>query len=129
MGPYMGPYGRLWVLLDSLGRLRKLSVNFPQDFWTIFARFGSKTKFLIKFLDDSASFLLEKLKNHVILTKNPNICLKIQKNKKKKYINILGFLGFPRDPCGPVEPCGALWSPVEQQEQCRREAEGGERAR
>ena len=23
----------------------------------------------------------------------------------EKYPKILGFLGFPRDPCGPVEPC------------------------
>ena len=30
---------------------------------------------MIKFLNDSASFLPEKLKNHVILFKNPNIWL------------------------------------------------------
>ena len=41
--------------------------------WSNFARCGSKIEFLIKFLDDSASCLLEKLKNHVILTKNINI--------------------------------------------------------
>ena len=80
MGPYgaiygpiwalMGPYGSSWI---GLGRLRKLSVNFPLDFWTNFARFGFKTEFLMEFLDDSASFLLEKLKDYVILTKNLNI--------------------------------------------------------
>ena len=35
--------------------------------------YGFKIGFLMKFLNDSASFLLEKLKNQVILTKNPNI--------------------------------------------------------
>ena len=34
-----------------------------------FYSFGFKICFLMKFLDDSASFLLEKLKNQVILTK------------------------------------------------------------
>merc|ERR1711924_126835 len=83
MGPYvspygpmwahMGPSGPLWVLLDRSWRFRKLSVNFPCDICTNFARFGSRNSILMKFLNDSASFLLEKLKNHVILTKNPNI--------------------------------------------------------
>ena len=50
----------------------------------------------MKFLDDSASFLLEKLKNHIILAQNPNILLKIKKNLEK-YSKILGFLGFPMD--------------------------------
>ena len=63
VGAHMGPYGSSWT---GLGRLRKLSVNFPYDFWTNLARFGSKTHFLMKFLNDSASFLLEKLKNQVI---------------------------------------------------------------
>ena len=65
----------------------------------------------MKFLDDSASFLLEKLKNHVILNKNLNMFTKnARKYKKKtgKYLKIQGFLGFPRDPCGLVDPCGAL---------------------
>ena len=44
-----------------------------------FTRFGSKNGILTKFIDDSASFLLEKLKNHIILTKNLNILPKIQK--------------------------------------------------
>ena len=70
MWAHMGPYGSSWTGLGD-------SVNFPstfrRDFWTNFVRFRSKTKFLMKFLDDSTSFLLEKLKNHVILTKNLNI--------------------------------------------------------
>ena len=37
------------------------------------ACFGSKNGILMKFLNDSASFLLEKLKNHFILTINVNI--------------------------------------------------------
>ena len=59
MGPLwadMGPYGSSWTGPDMTNH----------DFWTNFARFGSKTKFLTKFLDDSAWFLLEKLKKHVI---------------------------------------------------------------
>ena len=61
----------------------------------------------MKFLNDSASFLPEELKNHVILTKNPNILPKIPKIQKKnleEYKKKQGFLGFPRDPCGG--PCG-----------------------
>ena len=84
MGPYMGPYwpiyGPLWAHMGLLGQVLEVledSVRFPstfrRDIWTNFARFGFKTKFFMKFLNDSASFLLEKLKNHVILTKNPNI--------------------------------------------------------
>ena len=37
----------------------------------------------MKFIDDSASFLLEKLKNHVILPKNLNIEPKIPKENGK----------------------------------------------
>ena len=90
MGPYgpiygpiwahVGPYGPIWANIGPPGQVldfRKLSANFPQAFrktiWINFARFGSKNSILMKFLDDSASFLLEKLKNHVILTENPNI--------------------------------------------------------
>ena len=54
-------------------------------------------------MDDSASFLPEKLKNHVILNKSY-----LTKNEK-----IFKIPRFPRVPCGPVDPCGALWSPVE----------------
>ena len=76
IGPYgpmwalMGPYGPLWVLLDKSSQVRTCPIS---DSWSNFACFGSKNKFLTKFLDDSAWFLLEKLKKHVILTKNPNI--------------------------------------------------------
>ena len=70
VGAHMGPYGSSWT---GLGK----SVNFPSTFrktiWTNFARFGSRNGILMKFLDDSASFLLEKLKNHVILIKNFNL--------------------------------------------------------
>ena len=43
------------------------------DCWSNFVCFGFKIGFLTKFLDDSAWFLLEKLKKHVFSTKNPNI--------------------------------------------------------
>ena len=70
MWAHVGPYGSSWTGLGE-------GVNFPSTFrktiWTNLARFGSKTHFLIKFLDDSALLLLEKLKNHIILTKNLNI--------------------------------------------------------
>ena len=70
MGPYVDPYGSSWTGLGE-------GVNFPSTFrktiWINLARFGSKTHLLMKFLNDSASFLLEKLKNQVMLTKNLNI--------------------------------------------------------
>ena len=76
----MGPYGPMWAhmgppgqVLEKASTFRHISVNFPYDIWTNFARFGSRNGILIKFIDDSASFLLEKLKNHVILTKSLNI--------------------------------------------------------
>ena len=77
MGPY-GPYGPiralmdwpLWVLLDRSWQVRTCPIS---DFWLSFARFGSKTCFLIKFLNDSAWFLLEKLKKHIFSTKNLDI--------------------------------------------------------
>ena len=81
VGAHMDPYGPLWAHMGPYGSswtgLGK-SVNFPstfrRDFRTNFARFGSKTKILIRFLNDYASFLLlpEKLKNHFMFTKNPN---------------------------------------------------------
>ena len=89
-----GPYGPLWVLLDRSWKFRKLSVRFPSTFrttiWTNFIHFGSRNCILMKFLDDSASFLLEKLKNHVILTQNLNIQPKIQKipEKSRKFPEI-----------------------------------------
>ena len=43
------------------------------EFWSNLARFGSRNGILTKFINDSASFLPEKLKNHVILAKNLNI--------------------------------------------------------
>ena len=49
---------------------------------------------MTKFLNDSAWLLLEKLKKHVILTKNPNISQKNHKNTKKKIKNYAKFLGF-----------------------------------
>ena len=76
MGPLwvlMGPYGPIWALMGPLGQVLEKASTFRRDFWTNFARFGSKAKCLMKCLDDSASFLLEKLKNHVILTPNLNI--------------------------------------------------------
>ena len=75
MGPYgpiwahMGPYGPIWAHTDRSWQVRTCPIS---DFWSKFAHFGSKTCFLMKFLNDSASFLPEKHKNHVILTKHPN---------------------------------------------------------
>ena len=90
MGPYMGPYGPIWAHVGPYGPSWTglgEGVNFPSTFrktiWTNFPRFGFKTELLMKFLNDSASFLLAKLKNQVILTKNPNISptiLKIPEN-------------------------------------------------
>ena len=91
MGPYMSPCGPFWVLLDRSWD----SVNFPSTFrktiWTNFARFGSKNCILMEFLNDSGSFLLEKLKNHFILTKNHNIWPKIPKipQQSRKFPEIL----------------------------------------
>ena len=48
---------------------------------------GSRNGVLTKFIDDSASFLLEKLKNHVILIKNPNILTKNPKNTTNIFKN------------------------------------------
>ena len=100
MWAHMGPCGPLWVLLDRSWRFRQLSVNFPYDFWINFARFGSRNGILTKFIHDSASFLLEKLKNHIILIRNFNIWPKIPKipDKSKKIPKIPRFLGIPRDP-------------------------------
>ena len=70
------------------------------------ARFGSRNCILTKFIDDSASFLPEKLKNHVILTINLNIGQKIQKIPPKSR-KIHKNPGFPRDTCG--DPCGDPW--------------------
>ena len=93
MWAHMGPYGSSWAGLGS-------SVRFPSDFWTNFARFGSKNWILMKFLNDSVSFLLEKLKNHDILTKSLNIWPKIQKipEQSKKIFQNPRFLSIPRDP-------------------------------
>ena len=90
---HMGPYGSSWAGLGS-------SVRFPSDFWTNFARFGSKNWILMKFLNDSVSFLLEKLKNHDILTKSLDIWPKIQKipEQSKKIFQNPRFLSIPRDP-------------------------------
>ena len=83
MGPYMGPYGPLWAhILAHMalwahmglpGQVLEKASTFRKTIWTNFARFGSKNSILTKFINDSASFLLEKLKNQVILIKNLNI--------------------------------------------------------
>ena len=107
MGPYGPIYGPIWALMGPPGQVlekastfRQISVRFPSDFWTNFARFGSKNWILMKFLNDSVSFLLEKLKNHDILTKSLNIWPKIQKipEQSKKIFQNPRFLSIPRDP-------------------------------
>ena len=62
----MGPPGQVLAGLDMSDF--RLLVEFPH--------FGFKNRFLTKLIDDSAWFLLEKLKKHVILTKNLNILTK-----------------------------------------------------
>ena len=75
------------VLLDWSWQVRTCPNH---DFWSNLTRFGFKIRFLTKFLNDSAWFLLEKLKKHIISTKNftiwPNI-LKIKKNTSKRTPN------------------------------------------
>ena len=54
---------------------------------------------------------MEKLKKHGFETKALNIYQKIQKYQQNKdNINIYENTGFPRVPCGPVDPCGPLWN-------------------
>ena len=67
-GPGWGPYGSSWT---GLGDSVRFPSTFRRDIWTNFARFGSQTYFLMKFIHDSASFLLEKLKNHIIFDQKP----------------------------------------------------------
>ena len=52
------------------------------DFCSNFACFGFKIRFLTKFYNESASFLPEKLKNHILLTQIPKI-----NSKSRKLIN------------------------------------------
>ena len=66
VGAHMGPYGSSWT---GLGRLRKLSVRLLDQFRT----FRVQKLYFYEIINDSASFLPEKLNNHVILTKNPDI--------------------------------------------------------
>ena len=84
------------------------------DCWFNFACFGFKIGSLTKFINDSAWFLLEKLKKHGFETNKLNIWQKSPKYLKIKKITlkIHEKTGFPRVPCGPVEPCGA-YGPVE----------------
>ena len=109
MGPYgpiygpmwahMGPYGPSWTGLGE-------GVNFPstfrRDIWTNLVRLGSKTHFLMKFLNDSAWFCVGPgpgwgphgpLWAHIWAHKGP-------------------YMG----PCGPIcahmGPCGPIWAHV-----------------
>ena len=59
-------------LLNKTGLGRSGHVQIT-TFWFNFVRFGSKYGILTKLINDSASFLLEKLKNQVILIKDLNI--------------------------------------------------------
>ena len=98
-GPLWGPYGSSWTGPDMtksrlLVQFRTLRVQ--------------NVVFFMKCLDDSASFLPEELKNHIIFTKNPNIWPKIQKIPQ-------GFPKILKIPRFPKVPCGALWSPVDAQ--------------
>ena len=50
----------------------------PNPGYEISRRFGSKTEFVTKFLDDSAWFCVEKLKEHGFETKEPKNMQKIK---------------------------------------------------
>ena len=54
--------------------------------------------------------LLGEAEKHVFSIKNFNIWQTIPKILKKDKIN--ENTAFPKVPCGPVEPCGALWNPL-----------------
>ena len=78
MGPiraHMGLYGPIWAHVGPPGQVLEKASTFPQlsveTFGPISLKFGCKTKILTKFLNDSASFLLEKLKNHIIFDQKP----------------------------------------------------------
>ena len=88
-----GPYGPLWAhmgLTNEIPQIRKIIILIGpvqglepgpygpgpgpiwahiSDFWFNFARFGFKTEFCMKFLDDSAWFCVEMLKKHGFETK------------------------------------------------------------
>ena len=80
MVPYGPIYGPRWALMGPPGQVLAGPIS---DFWSNFARFGSKNGILTKFVNDSASFLPEKLKNHVILTKKIKYLTKDPENTSK----------------------------------------------
>ena len=57
-GPGWGPYGPLWAHIWAHmglpGQVLEKASTFRKTIWTNLARFGSKTHFLMKFLNDSA---------------------------------------------------------------------------
>ena len=78
------------------------------EFWFNFARFGSRNCILMKFIDDSAWLLSEKLKNHIFSTQNRNIWKEIPKIFQK----IMKISKDPRLwPCGTVSPPCFAWVP------------------
>ena len=68
-------------LLSKTGLGRSGHVRFP-TFGLILHVSVPKMVFLKKFIDDSAWFLLENLKKHMILIKTLNIARKVQKNQE-----------------------------------------------
>ena len=87
----------VFLNLWSQERVRTL---LKDEFWSNLARFGSRNGILTKWHNDSASFLPEKLKKHVILIKNFNIW--------PKY----GPLWAHMAPYGPLwAPYGLIWAP------------------
>ena len=91
-------------------RSLKKKVCFPYAFLRL-SHFGSKTDFLMKFLDDSAWLRLVKLKNIFFKQKTWYLTQKSWKypqNPKDNGLNqnILENIGFPRVPCGPA----GLWN-------------------
>ena len=84
------------------------------EFWSNLARFGSRNGILTKWHNDSASFLPEKLKNQVILTKNLNIWLNIQKVLHTSQIFFIhnfdqGGINFPQRICLLGQPLDRSW--------------------
>ena len=97
----------------SLWSQEKVRTWRKDEFRSNFTRFGSRNGILTKFIDDSAWFLLEKLKNHVILSKNLNIWSKNQKIFEK-IRKILKNQWIPR-----VPRWRPMWSPIGRHQAAR----------
>ena len=78
--------GVFWRVSPSLGAFGTWWTCPRSGFWSNFACFGSKTYFLMQFLNDSAWFCMEKVKKHSFETKNKKK-IKNTKRNLRKYVN------------------------------------------